>query len=79
VVRPGLQYGGDFVIYRGHPSETHSVGIVCIVEDPVRSLDAVLVGRAANTVNKRLIYAVVEDAPANKLRYFSFDWIGSMS
>ncbi|KAM7256910.1 hypothetical protein ACFE04_012651 [Oxalis oulophora] len=30
VVRPGLQYGGDFVVYRHHPSLVHSEYVVIV-------------------------------------------------
>jgi hypothetical protein len=58
-ITDGLKFGGDYLLYFGHPDTCHSSFIVCIVDynSILSNLDLISHSRVATTVNKKQLYA----------------------
>lgn len=71
VVRPGLKFGGDFVIYEKGPGLDHSKWVVQVGEDNinVKAIDLVRAGRLAHSVKKEFLIATIRD---NEIKFYSF-------
>lgn len=71
----GLKFGGDYLLYTGHPDEFHSVYIVSIVElgDLISCLDLISYTRLATNVNKIKLFAAW-DRNEGIVKVFSSQW-----
>lgn len=71
VVRPGLKFGGDFVIYEKGPGIDHSKWVVQVGEDNinVKAISVVRAGRLAHSVKKEFLIATIRD---NQIKFYSF-------
>lgn len=59
IVREGVQYGGDFLVYKGAPSDSHAPYVVLIL--PEHGLPWCIVAgliRAASSARKQLVIAM---------------------
>lgn len=71
VVRPGLKFGGDFVIYEKGPGFDHSKWVVQVGEDNinVKAINLVRAGRLAHSVKKEFLIATIRD---DVIKFYSF-------
>jgi len=78
VVKPGLKYGADFVVYVYGPGIDHSPFAVSVFSRQVRlkGQDFLRSGRLSWSVRKRWVLACVQD---DKIRYFMFEWDKDLS
>ncbi|MHA1149832.1 MAG: tRNA-intron lyase [Promethearchaeota archaeon] len=71
VPRPGLKFGGDFVVYKKGPGLEHSSFIVHVLphDSKISAIDMVRAGRLATSVRKKFVIA-------NPLTcsYYFFEW-----
>lgn len=72
IVRPGLKFGGDFVIYVKGPSYDHSKYVVQVESDKMRlrAINIVRVARLAHSVKKEFLVATYSSD--EKARFYSF-------
>ena len=72
VVRPGLKFGGDFVIYEKGPGYDHSKFVVQVEKDGnnLRALNIVRAGRLAHSVKKEFLVATINTD--ENIRFYSF-------
>jgi len=73
IVKPGMKFGGDFVIYRKGPGFDHSHWVVQ-VEDNKTKINAIKIVRAsrlASSVKKQYLISTANEE--NNLRYYSFE------
>lgn len=71
VPRPGLKFGGDFVVYKKGPGLEHSSFIVHVLphDSNLTAIEMVRAGRLATSVRKKFVIA----NPLTKSYYF-FEW-----
>jgi tRNA-intron endonuclease len=71
IPRPGLKFGGDFVVYKKGPGLEHSSFIVQVLphESKISATDMVRAGRLATSVRKKFVIA----NPLTSSYYF-FEW-----
>jgi len=71
IPRPGLKFGGDFVVYKKGPGLEHSSFIVQVLpnESKISATDMVRAGRLATSVRKKFVIA----NPLTQSYYF-FEW-----
>ena len=71
VPRPGLKFGGDFVVYKKGPGLGHSSFIVDVLphDSKITAIDMVRAGRLATSVRKKFVIA----NPLTNSYYF-FEW-----
>lgn len=74
VVRPGLKFGTDFVVYEHGPGKDHAPFLVHVIPQRkgVVPLDIVRAGRLATSVRKKFIIATVKES--GDVAYYSFVW-----
>ncbi len=74
IVRSGLKYGSDFVVYEKGPGLEHAPYLVHVVKayDQIDPLEIVRAGRLGHSVRKDFILALVY--PGNKISYLLFEW-----
>ncbi|MGA0277245.1 tRNA-intron lyase [archaeon] len=73
IVRPGMKFGSDFVIYEKGPGIDHSKWVVHIEKDKkeLKAIEIVRAGRLAASVKKRYLIATSISKESPKL--YSFD------
>ncbi len=78
IVKPGLKYGADFVVYVYGPGIDHSLFAVSVFSKQVRlkGQDFLRSGRLSWSVRKRWVLACVRDS---KVRYYMFEWDKDLS
>ncbi|MFX0073446.1 MAG: tRNA-intron lyase [Candidatus Hermodarchaeota archaeon] len=71
IPRPGLKFGGDFVVYKKGPGLEHSPFIVHVLphESKITATDMVRAGRLATSVRKKFVIA----NPLT-ITYYFFEW-----
>ncbi len=73
VVRPGMKFGSDFVIYKTGPGFDHSQWVVHVEKDDaeLRAINIVRAGRLAASVKKKYLVSLIkgDDDPV----FYSFD------
>ncbi len=74
VVRRGLKFGCDYLVYRFGPGIDHAPYGVQVYpsEEKVNPIEFVRMGRLLHSVRKKLIIALVDRS--NNVRYISFSW-----
>jgi len=77
IVKPGLKYGADFVVYVYGPGIDHSPFVVSVFSRKVelKGQDFLRSGRLSWSVRKRWVLACV----SNVIRYFVFEWDKELS
>jgi len=78
VVKPGLKYGGDFVVYVYGPGIDHSPFVVSVFSRNIRlrGQDFLRSGRLSWSVRKRWVMACVH---GDIIEYFVFEWDKDLS
>ncbi len=78
VVKPGLKYGADFVVYVYGPGIDHSPFVVSVFSKNIRlrGQDFLRSGRLSWSVRKRWVMACVYDG---SIKYFIFEWDKDLS
>lgn len=78
VVKPGLKYGADFVVYAYGPGIDHSLFAVSVFSHNVmlKGQDFLRSGRLSWSVRKRWVLACVVD---ENVKYFVFEWDKDLS
>jgi len=73
VVRPGMKFGSDFVIYEKGPGIDHSKWVVHVEKDEkeLKAIEIVRAGRLAASVKKR--YLIATNDTEQKPVFYSFD------
>ncbi|MHA2501474.1 MAG: tRNA-intron lyase [Candidatus Kariarchaeaceae archaeon] len=73
IVRPGMKFGSDFVIYQKGPGIDHSQWVVHVEEDEteLKAIEIVRAGRLAASVKKR--YLIATQDQDKKPVFYSFD------
>jgi len=73
VVRPGMKFGSDFVIYEEGPGIDHSKWVVHVEKDQkqLRAIEVVRAGRLAASVKKRYLIATLDNE--GKPVFYGFD------
>ncbi len=76
VVRSGLKYGSEFVLYEKGPGIDHAPYVVHVVsfEEYIDPLEIVRAGRLSHSVRKRFVLAAVNEASGG-IDYIVFKWI----
>ncbi len=71
IPRPGLKFGGDFVVYKKGPGLEHSSFIVQVLphDSKISATDMVRAGRLATSVRKK--YVIANPLTAS---YYFFEW-----
>jgi len=74
IVRSGLKYGSDFVVYEKGPGLEHAPYLVHVVRayDQIDPLEIVREGRLGHSVRKDFVLALVY--PGDKVSYLLFEW-----
>lgn len=74
VIRPGLKFGADFVVYLHGPGIDHAPFIVTVLEsrDSISAIEMVRAGRLATSVRKKFVIATVP--VTDKISYYIFTW-----
>ncbi len=74
VIRPGLKFGADFVVYIHGPGIDHAPFIVHVLEsrDNISAIEMVRAGRLATSVRKKFVIATVPIT--NQIAYYIFTW-----
>ena len=83
-VTSGVQYGGDFLLYDGDPSECHAHSVVRVLRDavqgsaaalPLSAMDVLTMARVASGARKSVVVASVSDSgsPA-PVSYATWRW-----
>jgi len=77
IVKPGLKYGADFVVYVYGPGIDHSPFVVSVFSRKIelKGQDFLRSGRLSWSVRKRWVLACV----SNVIRYFVFEWDKELS
>ena len=76
VVHGGLNYGADFLLYRGSPDDDHSpyaLTVSCPKERAVTWRDIVPLSRVAVTAKKKLLVAHIELLEGTSLKHENFN------
>lgn len=78
IVKSGLKYGADFVVYIYGPGIDHSPFVVSVFSknNMLLGLDFLKSGRLSWSVRKRWVLACIFD---NAIRYFIFEWNKELS
>ena len=74
VIRPGLKFGADFVVYIHGPGIDHAPFIVHVLEsrDNISAIEMVRAGRLATSVRKKFVIATVP--MTSQISYYIFTW-----
>ena len=73
VVRPGMKFGSDFIIYEQGPGFDHSQWVVHVEKDDIKlhAINIVRAGRLAASVKKRYLISTI--TPDNEIVFYGFD------
>ncbi|CAO1362978.1 unnamed protein product [Diamesa hyperborea] len=59
VIKPGIKFGGEFLLYKKSPQQFHASFIVIVSNDPTNAVDHQTNQRISETTGKELIYLEV--------------------
>ena len=73
VVRPGMKFGSDFIIYEQGPGFDHSQWVVHVEKDDIelQAINIVRAGRLAASVKKRYLISTI--TPDSEIVFYGFD------
>ncbi len=75
IVRSGLKYGTEFVLYEKGPGKEHAPYIVHVVgfRERIKPLEIVRAGRVSHSVRKKFVLAAVDETTGSTT-YIMFKW-----
>jgi tRNA-intron endonuclease len=75
IVRRGLKFGCDYLVYRHGPGIDHApFGVLIYVEgEEIDPIELVRAGRLLHSVRKKLVLAI-SDSSKERVRYVLLDW-----
>lgn len=73
IVRPGMKFGSDFIIYEKGPGFDHSKWVVHVEKDDIKlqAINIVRAGRLAASVKKRYLISTITND--NEIVFYGFD------
>ncbi|MCH8908149.1 MAG: tRNA-intron lyase [Candidatus Heimdallarchaeota archaeon] len=73
VVKPGMKFGGDFVIYKKGPGLDHSQWVVQVENDQskITAINIVRASRLASSVKKKYLISTINDN--NDIQFYGFE------